>query len=262
MRLEDQPTLESRFDLYDITRLAGSAAVVSLAISVSYHLGYLLVVDPKLVAFFSLEDAIRSALHFLPIVLVGWIIRNVLLQFKRPGLSGSKHLARTIFSNPIGQVPIAAVVIVTIFLFTAKWATYLLGYSIVAMVIIQDTIFKIKDDLKRFYYLDVAYLGFFLAFTFLSGAYEAQTDLTPKALKYEVEFSNGNTVNVDLMRAGSSFILVRYELNTVSIISMSDVKSVKFVGVNPPSARISWRDIWGDVRTMFVKLRKAISSEK
>jgi hypothetical protein len=247
---------------HDITRFAGSAAAISLAVSVSYHLGYLLVVDPKLVSFFSLEDVIGSALHFLPIVVVAWIIRNVLLQFKRPGLSGSKHLARTIFSNPIGQVPIAFLIMVTIFLFTAKWAAYLLAYSFVVMIILQDVIFKIEDDLKRFYYLDVGYLGFFLVVTFFSGAAEAQTDLTPKPLKYEVEFSDGHIVNVDLMRAGSNFILVRYELNTVSIISTSDIKSVKFVGVIPPSARISWRDIWEDIGRIFAKLRKAVSPEK
>lgn len=227
----------------DVPSFIAAVAAMSVALSVSWQLGFFFFLDLNLVALFSVADMLQNSLMFVPVTLIGWALGSVGSRMRSTEPAKPSFLRKILFEsrNPGRDIKRALIYFTFFFVFFDFWP---LGALVLSFDIYFSTIAWLKQkgrlsDLT----IEIVFGGFLILETFLLGVTLAQVEVGRTAKDYELTLVSGATTTVNLLKTTTDAFIMTENPHELLILPRSQVASLKRKNVEGPKAIFSLRQM-------------------
>ena len=230
------------------TALIGLLAAISVLNSVVFEVGYLISIDHHLISFFTVQDALSSSIHAVPILAVLFVFLVMIIE-----VFTGDYVTRVISEAPkrsareqywVSKFWQSVLILAILHL---PFATYRLT-AIYLIIFLTFLVLSFPISAKK-HLKEAAIAWWILCFTLMVfpfavfGEIQAIDDLSSTRRDYRITVDN-KSFDVLLLKANADVLIVRDDPRSVRVIPRRSVGEIKILDTGKRRPWLTWAAIW------------------
>ena len=225
-------SIASRPRWSDAPSFIAAVGAISVALSVSWQLGFFIFLDPNLLALFSVADTLQNSLTLVPITLISWALGSLAARMRL----GATKFKRSERKTPGRDIRLALITFAFLLVFVDLWP---LGALILSFEIYFAAIALLRQrGLLSDLTIEITFGCLLIAQAFLLGVTLAQVEIHRPAADYELTLASGDTATVNLLKTTTDTFVLTKKPHELLILPRSQVASLTKKYVEGPQALI------------------------